>query len=271
MAANRSRRNCRRIGIERGNARDIQADRIRLEWRRHSHHLRGSKQQTDRCLDEAGALAAGGCQSTTDRFRIIAVRHRPRLRLSMAVAGLAGGFVARGLRMAGLIFFMTFLFWEFFTPFNLFGEPIALIAFELLFCGGGSRSENPSHCAASSKVVGVATTLKKARDATPQPLPMDRPGLSRFRRLRPFTPTVFALTPIWRRHADRRFRPDDVLADELVAGRRCQSRSRVPAARSVADHLDRFDRSIGRQLQMLEVIMVTSITPESRPSPWAAP
>jgi hypothetical protein len=28
---------------------------------------------------------------------------------------------------------MTFVFWEFFTPFNQFGEPIALIVIELTF------------------------------------------------------------------------------------------------------------------------------------------
>jgi len=43
------------------------------------------------------------------------------------------GIARRTLRMAGLIFFMTFLFWEFFTPFNQFGEPLPLIALELFF------------------------------------------------------------------------------------------------------------------------------------------
>jgi hypothetical protein len=28
---------------------------------------------------------------------------------------------------------MTFLFWEFFTPFNQFGEPLPLLALELSF------------------------------------------------------------------------------------------------------------------------------------------
>jgi hypothetical protein len=28
---------------------------------------------------------------------------------------------------------MTFLFWEFFTPFNQLGEPLGLIALELVF------------------------------------------------------------------------------------------------------------------------------------------
>ena len=32
------------------------------------------------------------------------------------------GIVNRGLRFGGLVFVMTFLFWEFFTPFNMFGE-----------------------------------------------------------------------------------------------------------------------------------------------------
>jgi len=43
------------------------------------------------------------------------------------------GIVQRALRLAGLIFFMTFFFWEFFTPFNQFGEPLPLIAVELFF------------------------------------------------------------------------------------------------------------------------------------------
>jgi len=43
------------------------------------------------------------------------------------------GINARALRMAGLVFFLSFLFWEFFTPFNQFGEPLMLIGLELLF------------------------------------------------------------------------------------------------------------------------------------------
>ncbi|MEW5826324.1 MAG: hypothetical protein AB1778_05780 [Candidatus Bipolaricaulota bacterium] len=43
------------------------------------------------------------------------------------------GVAWRGLALASLVFVMTFLFWEFFTPFNLFGEPLPLIALELAF------------------------------------------------------------------------------------------------------------------------------------------
>jgi len=43
------------------------------------------------------------------------------------------GVVKRAIRFACLVFFMTFVFWEFFTPFNQFGEPIYLIALELVF------------------------------------------------------------------------------------------------------------------------------------------
>jgi len=43
------------------------------------------------------------------------------------------GVAPRALRLGGLIFFMTYLFWEFFTPFNQFGEPLPLIALELAF------------------------------------------------------------------------------------------------------------------------------------------
>ena len=39
----------------------------------------------------------------------------------------------RALRMALLIFFLSFVFWEFFTPFNQFGEPLQLILLELTF------------------------------------------------------------------------------------------------------------------------------------------
>jgi len=43
------------------------------------------------------------------------------------------GVFKAGIRFGGLVFVMTFLFWEFFTPFNLFGEPLHLIALELIF------------------------------------------------------------------------------------------------------------------------------------------
>lgn len=43
------------------------------------------------------------------------------------------GMVRQGLQFAGLVFIMTFSFWEFFTPFNLFGEPLSLLALELFF------------------------------------------------------------------------------------------------------------------------------------------
>lgn len=43
------------------------------------------------------------------------------------------GLVGRALRFAGMLFVMTFLFWEFFTPYNQLGEPIPLILLELCF------------------------------------------------------------------------------------------------------------------------------------------
>lgn len=43
------------------------------------------------------------------------------------------GLVRRALSLAALVFVMSFAFWEFFTPFNQFGEPVALIAIELCF------------------------------------------------------------------------------------------------------------------------------------------
>ena len=43
------------------------------------------------------------------------------------------GIIPRGLRLAMLVFILSFLFWEFFTPFNQFGEPLLLIVLELTF------------------------------------------------------------------------------------------------------------------------------------------
>ena len=43
------------------------------------------------------------------------------------------GVARRALRFAGLVFFLTFLFWEFFTPVNQFGEPLHLVLLELFF------------------------------------------------------------------------------------------------------------------------------------------
>jgi hypothetical protein len=40
---------------------------------------------------------------------------------------------ARGLRFALLVFVLSHVFWEFFTPFNQFGEPLPLVALELGF------------------------------------------------------------------------------------------------------------------------------------------
>jgi hypothetical protein len=43
------------------------------------------------------------------------------------------GIMARGWRLALLVFCLSFLFWEFFTPYNQLGEPLPLIALELVF------------------------------------------------------------------------------------------------------------------------------------------
>jgi hypothetical protein len=48
-------------------------------------------------------------------------------------ASLPKGIFKAGMWFSMIVFVMTFLFWEFFTPFNLFGEPLHLIALELLF------------------------------------------------------------------------------------------------------------------------------------------
>jgi hypothetical protein len=41
--------------------------------------------------------------------------------------------LSRAARLAGLVFVLSFLFWEFFTPYNQFGEPLPLIVLELTF------------------------------------------------------------------------------------------------------------------------------------------
>ncbi len=43
------------------------------------------------------------------------------------------GMLPRAARLAGLVFTLSFLFWEFFTPYNQFGEPLTLIALEMVF------------------------------------------------------------------------------------------------------------------------------------------
>lgn len=43
------------------------------------------------------------------------------------------GVVRRAIRLAALVFFLVYLFWEFFTPFNQFGEPLLLVGLELVF------------------------------------------------------------------------------------------------------------------------------------------
>ncbi len=47
--------------------------------------------------------------------------------------GWPSGITAKAARLAALTFFLSFVFWEFFTPFNQFGEPFLLIGLELTF------------------------------------------------------------------------------------------------------------------------------------------
>lgn len=51
----------------------------------------------------------------------------------MVVGAWPPGVRARAPRMPAVLFLVAFLFWEFFTPFNQFGEPLPLISLELLF------------------------------------------------------------------------------------------------------------------------------------------
>ena len=47
--------------------------------------------------------------------------------------GWPAGIAPRAWRLATLVFLLSFLFWEFFTPFNQLGEPFPLIALEVAF------------------------------------------------------------------------------------------------------------------------------------------
>lgn len=75
----------------------------------------------------------------------LVVNHPAPIILGLMLLGIVHGFVyrwlapawpsgimARGWRFA-LLIYLTYCFWEFFTPFNQFGEPLPLIALELLF------------------------------------------------------------------------------------------------------------------------------------------
>lgn len=83
--------------------------------------------------------------TTLEPLPLIAVNPAPMI-LGLVLFGIGHAFVYRWLsvawpvgvwprawRFAGLMFFMIFLFWEFFTPFNQFGEPLRLVAVELVF------------------------------------------------------------------------------------------------------------------------------------------
>lgn len=62
------------------------------------------------------------------------------------------GVQSRALRLAALRFTLTFLFWEFFTPFNQFGEPFPLIALELSFWAVVALAESFAIAATAEKL-----------------------------------------------------------------------------------------------------------------------
>lgn len=76
----------------------------------------------------------------------LVVSHPVQISLGLVLFGMGHAFIYRWLapawphgikprawRMAGLVFFLSFLFWEFFTPFNQFGKPFLMICLELIF------------------------------------------------------------------------------------------------------------------------------------------
>jgi hypothetical protein len=66
------------------------------------------------------------------------------------------GILPRATRFAGMLFFMIFLFWEFFTPFNQFGEPLQLVALELVFWAAIAAAEAFVIAAVIERKVGGA-------------------------------------------------------------------------------------------------------------------
>jgi hypothetical protein len=64
------------------------------------------------------------------------------------------GVLVRALRLAALRFTLTFLFWEFFTPFNQLGEPLPLLALELAFWAVVALAE-------SFAIAGTAEWLRR--------------------------------------------------------------------------------------------------------------
>lgn len=72
------------------------------------------------------------------------------------------GIRPRALRLAVLRFVLTFLFWEFFTPFNQLGEPLPLIAVELSFWAVVALAEAFAIAAAAEALWKNAALAKEA-------------------------------------------------------------------------------------------------------------
>ena len=51
------------------------------------------------------------------------------------------GVAPRATRLGALVCFLSFGWFEFFTPFNLFGEPVSLISAQLLFWAAAAAAE----------------------------------------------------------------------------------------------------------------------------------
>jgi hypothetical protein len=72
------------------------------------------------------------------------------------------GIRQRALRLAALRFTLTFLFWEFFTPFNQLGEPLPLIAVELSFWAVVALAESFAIAATAETLWKSAASTKRA-------------------------------------------------------------------------------------------------------------
>ncbi|MBD3293597.1 MAG: hypothetical protein GF393_11790 [Armatimonadia bacterium] len=75
------------------------------------------------------------------------------------------GLTPRALRFGGVLFAMVYLFWEFFTPFNMFGEPVWLVALELAFWAVVAFAEAFALVAVVEGRTGMARPTTNGRDA----------------------------------------------------------------------------------------------------------
>lgn len=69
------------------------------------------------------------------------------------------GVIRRGLAFGALVWGVVYVFWEFFTPFNMLGEPLYMTAVELVFWAVVA-------CAEGLAIAAVVERLRRAEEPT---------------------------------------------------------------------------------------------------------